>query len=68
MYDIIHDDICTSAMALVRSVFKQNVNVSIVPQVQKQEGAVDCGLFSIAIATSLLDVSNHWNGIRTGLE
>ena len=25
MYDTIYDDICTSAMALVRSVFKQNV-------------------------------------------
>ena len=38
----------------MRSMFKENVNVSIVPQVQKQEGDVDCGLFSIAIATSLL--------------
>ena len=54
MYDTIYDDICTSAMALVRSMFKENVNASIVPQAQKQEGDVDCGLFSIAIATSLL--------------
>ena len=53
MYDTVYDDICTSAMALVRSLFKKNVNVSIVPQVQKLEGDVDCGLFSIAIATSV---------------
>ena len=34
--------------------FKENVMVSIVPQVQKQEGDVDCGLFNIATATSVL--------------
>ena len=49
MYDTICDDICTSAMALVSSIFKENVNVSIVPQVQKQQGDVDCGAFSITI-------------------
>ena len=37
MYDTVYDDISTSAMALVRSLLKKNVNVSIVPQVQKQD-------------------------------
>jgi len=40
-------------MALLSSIFEKNINVSIVPQVQKQQD-VDCGVFSIAIATSLL--------------
>ena len=41
-------------MALVSSVFEENINVSIVPQVQKQQGDVDCGVFNIAIANLLL--------------
>ena len=47
MHDTIYDDMCTSAVALVKSMFKENVNVSIVPQVQKQEGDVYCGLFIV---------------------
>ena len=54
MYDTVYDDIDASTMALASSIFEENVNVSIVPQVQKQEGDVNCGAFSIAIATSLL--------------
>ena len=54
MYDTIYDDIDSSTMALLSSMFEENVNVSIVPQVQKQQGDVDCGIFIIAIATSLL--------------
>ena len=41
-------------MALLNSMFEENINVSMVPQVQKQQGDVDCGVFSTAIATSLL--------------
>ena len=51
MYDTVYDDIDSSTMALLSSMFEENVNVSIVPQVQKQQGDVDCGVFSIAIAT-----------------
>ena len=41
MYDTIYDDIDSSTMALLSSWFEKNVNVSIVPQVQKQHGDVD---------------------------
>ena len=54
MYDTVYDDIDSSTMALLSSMFEENINVSIVPQVQKQQGDMDCGVFSIAIATSLL--------------
>ena len=55
VYDTVYDDIDSSTiMALLSSIFEENINVSIVPQVQKQQGDVDCGVFSIAIATSLL--------------
>ena len=54
MYDTIYDDIDSFTMALLSSMFEENVNVSIVPQVLKQQEDVDCGVFSIAIATSLL--------------
>ena len=49
MYDTVYDDISTSAMALVRSLLKKNVNVSIVPQVQKQDEM----WIMVAIATSV---------------
>ena len=54
MYETIHDEIDSSTMTLLSSMFEEHVNVSIVPQVQKQQGDVDCGVFSIAIAISLL--------------
>ena len=47
MYDTVYDD-------MLSSMFEENINVSIVPQVQKQQGDMDCGIFSIAIATLLL--------------
>ena len=49
IYYTIFDGICTSTMALVSSMFKENVNISIVPQLQKQEEDVDCGAFSIPV-------------------
>ena len=54
VYDTLYDDIDSSTMALLSSMFEENINVSIVPQVQKQQGDVDCGVFSFAIATLLL--------------
>ena len=54
MYDTVYDDIDSSTMALLNSMFEENINVSMVPRLQKQKGDVDCGIFSTAIATSLL--------------
>lgn len=54
MYDTVYNDIDGSTMALLNSMFEEKINVIMVPQVQKQQGDVDCGVFSAAIATSLL--------------
>ena len=54
MYDTVYNDIDGSTMALLNSMFEEKINVSMVPQVQKQQGDVDCGVFCAAIATSLL--------------
>ena len=54
MYDTVYDDIDSSTMALLNSMFEESINVSMVPQIQKQKGDLDCGIFSAAIATSLL--------------
>ena len=53
LYDTIYNDIDDSTMALIRSMFKEDVTVTVA-QVQKQQGHVDCGVFSVATATSLL--------------
>ena len=54
MYDTAYDNTDSSTMALLNSMFEESINVSMVPQIQKQKGDVDCGIFSAAIATSLL--------------
>jgi len=53
LYDTVYNDIDDSTMALICSMFEEDVTVTTA-QVQKQQGDVDCGVFSIAIATSLL--------------
>ena len=50
MYETVFDDIDSFTMALLNSMFEENINVSMVPQLQNK----DCGIFSTAIATSLL--------------
>ena len=53
LYDTVYNDIDDSTMALIQSMFTENITVTVA-QVQKQHGDVDCGVFSVAIATSLL--------------
>ena len=40
-------------MTLLNSMFEGNLTVTIAP-LQKQQGGSDCGVFSVAVATSLL--------------
>ena len=45
MYDTANEDIDSSTMVLLNSMFEENIKVSMVPQVQKQKGR--CGLLHI---------------------
>jgi len=51
VYDSVYNDIDSSTQELFNS---GDVTFSIVKQLEKQQGDIDCGLFNIAIATSLL--------------
>ena len=53
IYDTVYNDIDSPTMALLTLMFEEDINVSLV-QPQSQKGDVDCGVFSAAIATSLL--------------
>ena len=53
VYDTVFNDIDIPTMTLLRSMFEEDFTVSLAP-VQKQQGDADCGVFSIAVATSLL--------------
>lgn len=53
VYDTVFNDIDTPTMTLLNSMFEGDFTVTIVP-LQNQQGGSDCGVFSIAIATSLL--------------
>ena len=53
VHDTVFNDIDTPTMTLLNSMFEGDFTVTIVP-LQKQQGGSDCGVFSIAIATSLL--------------
>jgi len=53
-YDIVYNDIDKSTMDLFKSTFEEKVNFNILGELKKQKGIVDCGMFSIASAASLL--------------
>ena len=53
VHDTVYNDINSSTLDLLNSMFEE-VNFSIVGQLEKQQGDVDCSVFSIAIAGSLL--------------
>ena len=53
-YDTIYNDIDQQTQDLLDNMFGENVTVTVDTQVQKQKGDKDCGVFCIAIATSLL--------------
>ena len=50
MYDSIDD---TTSKA-IHSIFDGKMQINLVKDIQKQKGVTDCGIFAIAIATSLL--------------
>jgi len=53
-YDTIYNDIDQRTQDLLNKMFGEDVTVTVDTQVQKQKGDKDCGVFCIAIATSLL--------------
>lgn len=54
VYDTVYDNMDSSTLDLLNSMFEEDVTFSNVEQLEKQQGDVDCGVFSITIATSLL--------------
>ena len=56
MYDSIYTD--TDREIITEIVYKE-VEINVVQGMQKQNGSTDCGVFSIAIATSLLHINIH---------
>ena len=54
VYDTSYGEIDKSSRILIYSMFDQPVQINLVQGMQKQMGSVDCGVFSIAIATSLV--------------
>jgi len=53
MCDTVFNDMDDSTVSLLSSMFGKDTTFTLAP-LQKQQGDVDCGVFSIAIATSLL--------------
>ena len=54
VYDTVYDNMDSSTLDLLNSMFEEDVTFSNVEQLEKQQGDVDCGVFCIAIVTSLL--------------
>ena len=52
VYDSLYRDVDDGTQRKVEKVFGSPVKFNL-PDVQKQEGVTDCGLFAIAFATSL---------------
>ena len=53
VYDTVYNDIDDSTMDLIHLMFEEDITV-IITQVQKQQGDVNCRVFSIAIAILIL--------------
>ena len=53
-YDTVYNDIDQRIQDLLNNMFGEDVRVTVDTQVQIQKGDKDCGVFCIAIATSLL--------------
>ena len=54
VYDTSYGEIDKSSRILIYSMFDEPVQINLIQDMQKQVGGVDCGVFSIAIATSLV--------------
>ena len=58
VYDTSYGEIDKSSRILIYSMFDEPVQINLIQDMQKQVGGVDCGVFSIAIATSLVHGQN----------
>ena len=54
IYDTAYCDIDEETRELVGNIFDSKVDIDMFKHIQKQKEGMDCGVFSIAIATSLL--------------
>ena len=54
LYDTVYSDIDQSTKALLIKMFDKEVYITVDGELQKQKGDTDCGVFCIAVATSLL--------------
>ena len=54
LYDTVYSDTDQPTKALLIEIFNEGVQVTVDDQLQKQNGDRDCGVFCIAITTSLL--------------
>lgn len=54
IYDTMYDQVDHVTMNVIHSIFDGKVQINLVKDLQKQKGGTDCGVFAIAIATSLL--------------
>ena len=54
VYDSIYTDIDDQTRKIIGDIFEQEIEIVVPQSTQKQKGSTDCGVFSIAIATSLL--------------
>ena len=58
VYDTSYGEIDKSSRILIYSMFDEPVQINLIQDMQKQVGGVDCGVFSIAIAISLVHGQN----------
>ena len=54
LYNTVYSDIDQPTKALLIEMFNEGVRVTVDGQLQKQKGDRDCGVFNIAVTTSLL--------------
>uniref|UniRef100_A0A1X7TR33 Uncharacterized protein n=1 Tax=Amphimedon queenslandica TaxID=400682 RepID=A0A1X7TR33_AMPQE len=54
VYDSIYTDIDEQTKKIIGDIFEEEIEIVVPQSTQKQKGSTDCGVFSIAMATSLL--------------
>ena len=54
VYDMTHDQVDDMTRKIITSIFEENLQSNPVKDFQKQNDVTDCGIFAIAVATSLL--------------
>ena len=53
VYDTVYSTVSEETKKIISGMIKNDVRIDVYPGLQKQIGGADCGVFAIAIATSL---------------